>query len=106
VFHRNGRPVGDYRDAVHTARVKAGLPDFLVHDLRRSAVRNLTRAGIPEAVAMSLSGHLTRSVFDRYNITSGEDQREAVRKIAARHPGVEEPEPKVVAMVSRGRGVE
>jgi integrase len=103
VFHRNGRQAkGWYYDAWRTGCEKAGVPGRLVHDLRRSAVRNLVRAGVSEVVAMTLTGHKTRSVFDRYHIVSSTDQTEAVRKLAKLH-GAVIPEPRRVVAIGEAR---
>jgi integrase len=86
VFHRQGQRIYTFRKAWKTACQAAGMEGKRFHDFRRSAVRNLTRAGVADKVAMDMTGHKTRSVFDRYNITSVNDLREAVRKIARKTP--------------------
>jgi integrase len=72
-----------FNKAWRRARVAAGCPGRIPHDFRRTAVRTLVRAGVPERVAMQLTGHKTRAIFDRYNITSPADLREAARRLDA-----------------------
>ena len=115
VFHRDGKPLGDFRDGWEKASVTAGLGQMIeieengkkkkkyvgkiLHDFCRTAVRNMTRAGVPERVAMMVSGHKTRSVFDRYDIVSDDDLREAARK-SWEHAQNQEAAAKVVALGS------
>lgn len=82
VFHADGEPLSDwYSKAWRAACERAGLDGKIPHDFRRTAVRNLVRAGVAEKTAMLLTGHKTRSVFDRYDIVTLADLKAAVRKI-------------------------
>ena len=69
------------RKAWKAAATAAGVPTLLIHDLRRSAVRNLIQAGVSENVAMKISGHKTQHVFRRYHIVSTTDLQQAMRKV-------------------------
>ena len=72
-----------FNKAWRKARIAAGCPGRIPHDFRRTAVRNLVRAAVPERVAMQLTGHKTRAVFERYNIVSPGDLRDAARRLDA-----------------------
>jgi integrase len=113
--YRQGDRIEDFKKSWATACVKAGfyrdvpnpddpdrprkVPTMLRHDFRRTAVRNLVNAGVPERVAMKVTGHKTRSVFDRYHIVSPDDLRQAARRLdAARAEGAVTPT--VIPLVS------
>lgn len=84
--HLNGRYRGGarrgFRKAWAGAVRAAGVPGRILHDLRRTAVRNLERAGVPRSVAMKLTGHKTEAVYRRYAIVSDADLQDAARKLA------------------------
>jgi len=88
VFHREskgqlGQPVKAFDKLWKAALSEAKLPPgLLFHDLRRSAIRNMVRSGVDPTVAMRISGHTTASTFRRYNITSTEDLRDAMKRTA------------------------
>lgn len=83
IFHRKGKPVGCFKKRWKAACKAAGLAGYIPYDLRRTAVRNMIRADVDPAVAMRISGHRTRSVFDRYDIIDEDDIRDAVLKTEA-----------------------
>jgi integrase len=76
-----GTSVKGFRKIWDAVCTRAGVPDLLFHDLRRSGVRNLRRLGVQESVAMRISGHKTRSVFERYNIVDGADLADAASRL-------------------------
>ena len=75
------QPIKNFQAAWRTACKKAKLPGNHFHDLRRSGVRNLVRSGVSETVAMRISGHKTRSIFQRYNITNEDDLKQAAQRL-------------------------
>ena len=84
VFPRkNGKPIKGFQKAWTNACAKAGVAGRIPHDFRRTAVRNLERAGVPRSVAMQMTGHLTESVYRRYDIVSDADLSSAAKQLNA-----------------------
>lgn len=85
VFHRDGEEIRSMRGAWNGAAKRASLAGAWFHGLRRTAVRNLERAGVPRSVAMKLTGHKTESVYRRYAIADEAALHEGVEKLARLH---------------------
>jgi integrase len=82
VFHRRGKPIKSFRKSWTTACEAAGCPGRIPHDFRRTAVRNLERAGVSRSAAMRMVGHKTEAIYRRYAIVSDADLHEASAKLA------------------------
>ena len=85
---RAGRARGGFSKRWQSACEAAGVPGRLLHDFRRTAVRNLERRGVARSVAMKITGHKTENVYRRYAIVSDADLQEATRKIAGIIPSI------------------
>jgi integrase len=98
VFHRRGEPIVSFLKAWKKACRAAGVPHLIPHDLRRTAVRNLERAGAPRGDAMKLVGHRTESIYRRYAISDEVSLKAAVEKLSRLHETQEDQqaEPKVI----------
>ena len=90
VFHRASQPIKSFRNAWKTACAYLGLTGRIPHDFRRTAVRNLERAGVSRSTAMKMTGHKTEAVYRRYAIVSEQDLREAATKLALYGKGVKD----------------
>jgi integrase len=95
--HSDASPVKNFRYAWDKACKEAGVPGRLVHDFRRTAVRNLERAGVPRSAAMKVTGHKTETVYRRYAIVDEGMMREAAEKLAALHQG-DKPAGRIVSL--------
>lgn len=102
VFHYRGQRIASIDYAWHRACEKAGVRGMVFHDLRRSAVRNLIRAGVSQHIAMQVTGHQTASVFHRYDIVVEEDIRQAQEKVQRYLEASKEEGRKIVPIVPLG----
>ena len=101
LFHRDGNPIRDFRGAWASACRSAGVPKRIPHDFRRTAVRNLERAGVPRSAAMAMVGHRTESIYRRYAIADEAMLKEGAVKLAAFHASEKNGVPKVVPIKKR-----
>jgi len=99
--HEDGRPFSQHtlQSAWAKARVKAGFPHALIHDLRRTVVRELERTGVPRSVAMKITGHQSEAVYRRYAIVARRDVEDGLARLAAAQPA-----PSTVVPFKRAEG--
>ena len=102
VFHDGKLSVGDFRKAWASARKTAGLDGILVHDIC-AVVPQPGASGVAERVAMSVTGHKTRSMFDRYNIVAESDLESAMERVSeyVTARAAEPARPKVIPLVRK-----
>ena len=105
VFHRDGQPIGDFRKAWKRACKEAGVSDLLIHDLRRCAARNLSRAGVQREVAMKITGHKTESMYRRYRIVDERDIKEATERMQAHLAEQVKPQQPVIVPIIINPGI-
>ena len=105
VFHRDGERILDFRKAWRNAVKDAGVTGRIPHDFRRTAVRNLERAGVPRSVAMKLVGHKTESIYRRYAIVARQDLVDGIKRLADYREGIDKSpaEQKVVEITEAAR---
>jgi integrase len=89
VFHRNGIRIREFKKAWRAATKRSGNVGRIPHDFRRTAVRNLERAGVPRSVAMRLVGHKTESIYRRYAIVARQDLVAGIARLASYRAGID-----------------
>lgn len=102
LFHREGKPVGSFRKVWMSACERAGLAGKIPHDFRRTAVRNLERAGVPRSAAMAMVGHRTQSIYSRYAIADETMLKDGAVRLAALHAADAQRPAKVIPLRSTG----
>lgn len=103
LFHRDGNPIRDFRWSWASACKDAGVAKRIPHDFRRTAVRNLERAGVPRSAAMAMVGHRTESIYRRYAIADEAMLKEGAIKLAAFHASEKNGTPKVVPIKKQNK---